>query len=296
MKNRQASSTAYSVVQGFLYTAQKPQYKHLVSDETVDACQQILQATDEGKKRLKALEHFFLRFMLLAMERFLAPGIALHYVLRKRFIEDCVQKTITQGATQIVNIGAGFDTLALRLYKQHEHVNFIEVDHPATNSMKTESLVNTQKKNSNLHFIPINLTQESLESSLGRFTGFDAQRETMYICEGVLMYLEEKDITILLNTLKKLTDKKPLFIFSCIEPMASNNNNVSHLLKLYLKSQKEMLKWYIESTALSSFLNLHGYNLKELATTDTLKSLYLDENDNTKLHRGEYFAIAQSDL
>lgn len=40
MKENEASSTAFTVSQGILYIAQQPQYKHLVSEDMVNATQQ----------------------------------------------------------------------------------------------------------------------------------------------------------------------------------------------------------------------------------------------------------------
>ena len=55
-------------------------------------------------------------------------------MLRKRLIEEVVRASLTEGVEQVVIIGAGFDTLALRLCAGFPRTNFIEIDHPATQS------------------------------------------------------------------------------------------------------------------------------------------------------------------
>lgn len=44
---------------------------------------------------------------------------------------------IEQGARQVLVLGAGFDTLCLRLAPQYPHVRFFEVDHPASTSSRS---------------------------------------------------------------------------------------------------------------------------------------------------------------
>jgi len=43
------------------------------------------------------------------------PGLMIHYVLRKNAIEKFTRNAIQEGAEQIVNLGAGFDSLLYRL-------------------------------------------------------------------------------------------------------------------------------------------------------------------------------------
>jgi O-methyltransferase involved in polyketide biosynthesis len=43
------------------------------------------------------------------------PGIVRHWMLRKRWIESRVRARIAAGASQVVVLGAGLDTLGVRL-------------------------------------------------------------------------------------------------------------------------------------------------------------------------------------
>ena len=115
MKEDSASSTAYTVVHGILHTANNPKLAYLVDAETAEACTMILSASSEGRRRLAELGSPVKKRLLPFLEWLLLPGITLNYVLRKRVIEEKVLAAIEEGSTQIVNIGAGFDTLAWRL-------------------------------------------------------------------------------------------------------------------------------------------------------------------------------------
>jgi O-methyltransferase involved in polyketide biosynthesis len=112
MKKDKASNTAYNVLQGVIFCARQPQLTGLVDAETVKVGECILSASEEGRRRIQQLNSPIYRLVLRLMEWILLPGIILHYVLRKRFIEDRVIEAIASGVTQVINIGAGFDTLA----------------------------------------------------------------------------------------------------------------------------------------------------------------------------------------
>lgn len=293
MKKNKASSTAYTVVHGILHTAKNPKLGFLVSDEMVDACQKILSASTEGQKRLDELKSPTKSKMLPFLEWLLLPGATLNYVLRKKFIEEKTLEAIDAGAAQVVNIGAGFDTLAYRLSKKLPNVNFIEIDHPATSKEKTKALLKESKSMENLHFIAADLCKERLENILTGFKEFDSNRKTLYICEGVLMYLKVEHVTGLFEALKNLSGAGSVFVFSCMEPNESEKNNTRKLLQFYLGIKNELYNWYIRDNELPAFIKNHGYTLKELAGSETYKKTYLDKNHSSTLHKGEYVAVTE---
>ncbi|MCP4695427.1 MAG: class I SAM-dependent methyltransferase [Gammaproteobacteria bacterium] len=293
MKENQASSTAFTVLQGILYTARHPRHSYLAPGETVEAGRRILAASEEGKKRLRRLESRWFRLLVPVMERLLMPGITLHYVLRKRFIEDAALQAISGGATQVVNLGAGFDTLAWCLHARYPNVNFIEIDHPATNAVKAKALFQPDRPPPNLHLLAVDFSKQNLEEALAPFAGFHPERPTLFICEGVLMYLDKKDVTQLLDSLKRLTGEKTRLVFTCVEPMNSSRNNTGPLLKFYLIFKKEPLNWTIERENLPAFLTDQGYKSLEIASTEVFKSRYLSAGHQGELHQGEYIAVAE---
>ena len=226
-------------------------------------------------------------------ERLLMPGITLHYVLRKRFIEEQTRKEIENGVNQVINLGAGFDTLAWRFHKQYPNVKFIEIDHPATNIEKTKALLQNEDSPANFSMLSVDFTKQNLKNSLQDFSDFDPEKSTLFICEGVLMYLVQSEVNQLLTDIKHLTGKDSTLIFTGVEPMESTQNNTGKLLKFYLKLKGEALNWSIEHENLETVLAANGYKLKELATSETFKSNYLAKNHKSRLHQGEYIAVAQ---
>jgi len=292
MKKDTASSTAYTVVHGILHTKQNPQLSYLVQEDTAIACSKILCASKEGQKRLEELENPLKSKLLPLLEWLLMPGITLNYVLRKKYIEEKVHKAIKNGITQIINIGAGFDTLTYRLSSLYPNINFIEIDHPATSTEKIKAF-NEKDSIENLSFISADLSKVSLEKTLHNNDKFDSMNKTLYISEGVLMYLPKEAVNELFNSLRRLTGKGSIFIFSCMEPKNSSKNNIRPLLYYYLKVKKEEYLWYIADTEVHSFINENNYSLLDIADSNTYRKKYLESNFIGTLHQGEYIVVTE---
>ncbi len=290
MKEDKVSSTALTVLQGILYTANRKKFSHLVTDDMKEACKKILKSSKEGQKRLKQLDNKVFNLSVPIIEKLMIPGITLHYVLRKKYIEEFVREAIKRGFNQIINLGAGFDTLAYRLSQEFNSVDFIEIDHPATQVHKEEALIKT--KIDNLHILSVDFSKQNLEDELKKFKNFDSDKKTIFISEGVLMYLNEDSVRDLFNSLKKLTNSDMEFIFTFIEPMSENRDSYGMLLNLYLKIKKEHLFWNIKKGKIANFLKSLDYEQKFLIDTDSFKEMYLPDIQAT-LHRGEAIVVAK---
>lgn len=288
MKQDQVSSTAFTVMQGILYIAQSSPFSHLVKDEVSEVGKQLLMDSEDGRNRLKQLTSPILPLTVKIKEFLLLPGITLHYVLRKSYIEDKTIEAIQKGAKQIVNLGAGFDTLAWRFCQQHKTVNFIEIDHPATSKYKQQALQKGAADLDNMHFLSVDFSQQNLYQALNECEQFDTSLPTLYICEGVLMYLSKQDIDLLFTSISKLTGANSQLLFTAIEPQHSPKNNVRNLLYLYLKAVNEPICWTQDSAQLEEFVNAQNCSLEAYADTGELRRRYLKEDKIPTLHWGEY--------
>lgn len=67
-------------------------------------------------------------------------GLRAHLVLRSRFAEDQLAAAVKRGVRQLVILGAGLDTFAYRQPAWAHALRIIEVDQPATQTVKRERL------------------------------------------------------------------------------------------------------------------------------------------------------------
>src|SRR5262245_20708371 len=66
--------------------------------------------------------------------------VSAYFALRHRFSEERLQSAVQLGVQQIVLLGAGLDTFALRHPEIPRHVLFVEVDHRASQQWKLSKL------------------------------------------------------------------------------------------------------------------------------------------------------------
>jgi len=297
LKNNEASSTAYTVLQGLVHVSRNEAFKHLVSERNQEIATIILNSSVQGRKRLKQLDSTLGKVLLPLMEKLLLPNISLHYALRKAYVESMVRKALSEGATQVVNLGAGFDTLLYRLAEENPNLNCIEIDHPATHQVKKAALTTPDMKRENLHFLPVDFTHQTLIEELTNASFFDSKQQTICIVEGVLMYLTPEQIYHLLGSLITLLEAAPKhLVFTAVEPPQNTPESYGPLLKLYLKLKGEPLNWLCEQSALNAFIEQSDFTLQETANADTFRARFVPHYSGA-LHRGEYgaFAIVNSE-
>ena len=112
--------------------------------------------------------------------------------IRTRFIDEALERAIANGATQVVILGAGFDSHAYRCQRVLANVKVFEVDRPATQELKKQrvrEVLGTPP--SNLTFVPVDFQHDDLLDVLTRH-GYDRTQRTFFILEGVTMYLPEE--------------------------------------------------------------------------------------------------------
>jgi methyltransferase (TIGR00027 family) len=119
-------------------------------------------------------------------------------ILRTRYAEDALEVAVGRGVRQYVIVGAGFDSFALRQPPFAREVDVFEIDHPATQELKSQRLQECGVPLARtLHFGPADLSQEQLGEALARST-FRRSQPTFFSWLGVTQYLtREANLTTL---------------------------------------------------------------------------------------------------
>jgi methyltransferase (TIGR00027 family) len=107
--------------------------------------------------------------------------------VRSRYVEDQLAKSVAQGVTQYVVLGAGLDTFAYRNPFPSLHV--FEVDFPATQQWKQSMLAEARiALPANLAFVPMDFEHHTLAGELSG-AGFNLQAPAFFGWLGVVPYL-----------------------------------------------------------------------------------------------------------
>jgi methyltransferase (TIGR00027 family) len=127
------------------------------------------------------------------------PGPRLSGVVRTRVIDDFVVSAVDGGCTQLVLLGAGYDTRATRLAHASSAVVF-EVDHPATQARKRSLLGPLPER---IRYVPVDFEHDRLLHALAD-AGFDREQPSCVLWEGVFSYLTPEAIDATLSAMVEL--------------------------------------------------------------------------------------------
>jgi methyltransferase (TIGR00027 family) len=117
------------------------------------------------------------------------PGVMGFLTVRERHIDECLQKCLAAGLEQLVILGAGFDARAYRFAEQLRGVRVFEVDHPATQAVKTAKVRRIfGELPPHVTYVPIDFNTQTLADRL-MAAGYDPHRRTLFIWQGVTQYL-----------------------------------------------------------------------------------------------------------
>lgn len=118
---------------------------------------------------------------------------------RTRFLDDVTVSAIDASITQVVIVGAGYDGRALRF--RAPGVRFFEVDHPATQRDKRRRVQALGVASDEITYVAYDLTDGDLAGALAA-AGHDHERASLFICEGLLLYLARPVVEQLLEDLR----------------------------------------------------------------------------------------------
>jgi len=132
-----------------------------------------------------------------------APANRMHDYLAARtsFFDRTVLAAIESNVRQIVVGGAGYDGRAFRYAKPG--IRWFEVDHPATQRDKRERLERLGIAAPDLQFVEADFTRDPIADRL-LAAGLDATAPSLFLLEGVAVYLEPAVLELVLNQFRQV--------------------------------------------------------------------------------------------
>jgi len=121
-------------------------------------------------------------------------GFVANMLVRTKFIDEHLQQAVANGVRQVVILGAGFDSTVYRFRQLLRNVKVFEVDFGPTQEYKRRRVREVLGESpSNVVYQPIDFTRQKLGGVLRR-AGYRMGRKTLFIWEGVTMYIPEEAI------------------------------------------------------------------------------------------------------
>jgi methyltransferase (TIGR00027 family) len=122
---------------------------------------------------------------------------------RVRVIDDELERRVAEGVRQVVILGAGLDTRALRMTALAQ-ADVFEVDHPASQEFKKRKASTLPVAAKSLRFVRNNFERDELAPALSA-AGFEPAQQSVWVCEGVVMYLTDAALAETLRAVAALS-------------------------------------------------------------------------------------------
>lgn len=230
---------------------------------------------------------FFRNFFKKMLSKIGIPGIYEYVIARTKYIDE-IFKNLDSSFEQVLIFGAGFDSRVIRFSEKLKKSKIYEVDSPITQKAKMERF---KKMNiefpSNLKFVSIDFLKEKLEDKL-KEAGFLKSKKSLFLLEGLTMYLDQKSIDQTFKILGKFSKKGSLIVFDYVYLSVLSGKDIVYGSKKVLESTEKVgEKWMfgIEKGKINKFLGKYGFELVDEADPEELQKRFLTDKNEAKIGR-----------
>jgi len=220
----------------------------------------------------------------LFMRKIAPPGIYEYVLARTKLLDEVFIDALRNRFTQIVLLGAGFDTRALRFKSRNMGSKIFELDIRTTQQPKVEIL--NRKKIAlpkELVFVPIDFNKQNISDALCN-AGYVEKQKSLFIWEGVTMYLTSDAVDSTLDFIHCSTMEESIVAFDYIYASVLRRENKFYgEREIYETVSRAGEGWTsaIEDGTIEDFLSQRGFRLITHHTPSDLKKTYFTTDDGT---------------
>ena len=193
---------------------------------------------------------------------------------RSRIAEDALSKTVNRGVRQVVILGAGLDTFALR-NPHAARITIFEVDHPATQAWKRQRLAKAGLAAPPwLTFVPVDFERDDLQQKLSH-AGFQRTSAAFFTWLGVVPYLPHDAIVSTLDYMASIRSSE--VVFDYMEPPEASSQDIREVVtKRTEQLEKTQERWAsrFEPVGIEAILRSHGFSEIEDMSFQQIASRY----------------------
>jgi methyltransferase (TIGR00027 family) len=205
------------------------------------------------------------------------PGVNGAIVARIKFIDEYLNRCISDGLEQLVIIGAGYDTRAYRLEKIKEKVTVFEVDHPITQEVKREKIKQIfGELPGHVIYTPVAFGEERLDQKLFE-KGYRPDKMNLFILEGLLMYIPSPAVDGLLGLIANASGPGSSLVadyFSTSVVDGTSPLKEAQVLRQFVQNEGSSLLFGIDEEDIEDFFSRRGFEQVESISTAECKEKY----------------------
>lgn len=268
MKQGRISQTALKVSLGMITLSVKDDWAGRLPAGLVEISERLLIAsgsTGYGPGLMRASRKQWM-VRVWEIQDLLMAGQWQSFGHRKIYIQQQVENAIEKGARQVLILGAGFDTLCLRLAPNYGDVKFFEVDHPSTSSAKAKGIA-AEGQPENMVQIAADLGEVALAKVLSENGRWQISEPSVVVAEGLLQYLNDEDVRGLFEGAAACTSPGSRMVFTHAIPDSRK------ILPMILRLIGEPWHSAVRSEDLPGYIEGTGWAVISDVDTDTEHAL-----------------------
>lgn len=214
------------------------------------------------------------------------PGVNGAIVARIRFMDETFRACLTDGFQQAVIIGAGYDTRAYRIPGVAEQLTVFEVDHPVTQDVKVGTIREVfGSLPDHVRYVPVVFGRDRLDQALTA-SGYRDDAKTLFIVEGLLMYIPPPAVDGLLAFVSKASAPGSLLVADYFRSDVIDGTSPlaeAKALKQFVEAEGSALMFGLEAGNEAAFFEARGFNRVRLVSTAECRERYFtgDSRDRT---------------
>lgn len=211
-------------------------------------------------------------------------------VVREQAVEDIMRRELAAGLGQIVILGAGYDT---RAYRLGSDVPVFEVDHPLTQVAKRAALKGVvDPLPANVHFVGVDFDHDDLGQRL-REAGYDESKRTLFVWQGVTMYLTEAGIDNTLRFVATHSASGSVITFDYYDEAELARGGAA-TIRFFTALMGEKTTYAISADRIADFLTSRGFTAVEDLDPQAMAAPYLTgPNARRPMAEGVHIATAR---
>jgi methyltransferase (TIGR00027 family) len=218
------------------------------------------------------------------------PGVHGFLMARERYIDDVLQDYLSQSLEQLVVLGAGYDSRAYR-FDLADKVRCFEVDYPVTQAEKMKTVRRVFGEiPAQVTYVPVDFNTQSLSERLIE-SGYDPNRVSLFIWQGVTMYLKQAGVDATLDFVLRNSAAGSGIVFDYIYKSVldgiQKQSEISSMRR-YRFMTGEGLTFGIPEGGAEAFLRERGFRRIKDVGRDGLKAAYFHGKNASRKVAGGY--------
>lgn len=224
----------------------------------------------------------------LCMRKLFPTGIHEYVLARTKAFDEAFVDALERGFPQVVMLGAGMDTRAFRFQEKNGDTTIFDLDIHATQRYKRKVLKRKKIVSpAELVFAPIDFNKQHLADVLPE-AGYRDGQQTLFLWEGVTMYLEAGAVDGTLAFIHNSAAKGSIVVFDYVRASVLRYEDSLYgekEIRGTVSRAQEGWIFGIEDGAIEEFLSARGFKLHSHYMPSDLEVAYLTAKDGTKYGR-----------